>query len=113
MCHSSSSCHNKQNLHITEHSRGTNRKINGRAGVVVLECSHPANFDRRSVAVKDVQEVLRQKELELSRVRRQIEALRLIIPVLAESTDQQTAHESDQRNRWPLQVDAPPRQSIG
>ncbi len=63
--------------------------------------------------MKDVQEVLRQKELELSRVRRQIEALRLIIPVLAESTDQQTARESGQRNRWPLQVDVPPRQSMG
>ncbi len=37
--------------------------------------------------MKDVYEVLRQREVEIVRVRKEIEALQLVIPLLAEEGD--------------------------
>jgi hypothetical protein len=37
--------------------------------------------------MKDVYQVLRQKEMEIVRVRKEIEALHLVIPLLAEERD--------------------------
>ena len=37
--------------------------------------------------MKDLFQVLKQKKIELERVRREIEALRLVIPLLAEDED--------------------------
>jgi len=39
------------------------------------------------LAMKDVYEVLRQKEVEIVRVQNEIEALHLVIPLLAEDGD--------------------------
>jgi hypothetical protein len=37
--------------------------------------------------MRDIFEVLRQKELELARVRREVDALRLILPLIEEEKD--------------------------
>lgn len=37
--------------------------------------------------MKDLSQVLKQKKIELERVRREIEALRFVIPLLAEDED--------------------------
>ena len=37
--------------------------------------------------MKDLSQVLKQKKIELERVRREIEALRFVIPLLAEDAD--------------------------
>jgi hypothetical protein len=60
--------------------------------------------------MKDVYAVLLQKEKDLQRVWREIEALRLVIPLLSEEPGQspQTADESastaPQVNKWPVEV---------
>ncbi|MBZ5599072.1 MAG: hypothetical protein LAN83_12205 [Acidobacteriia bacterium] len=60
--------------------------------------------------MKDAYAVLRQKEKEILRVRREIEALRAIIPLLSEEQGQspQTTEVSTptarQTNKWPLEV---------
>lgn len=60
--------------------------------------------------MKNIYEVLRQKETDLERVREEIEALRCVIPLLTEAGIQPAvSHEmpvsgGQQRNRWPLQV---------
>jgi len=60
--------------------------------------------------MKNIYDVLRQKESDLIRVRGEIEALRFAIPLLAE-TDQSAGLATEipvarlnQRNKWPLQV---------
>jgi hypothetical protein len=37
--------------------------------------------------MKDLYQVLRQKEMDIERVRRELEALRFVIPLLAEDAD--------------------------
>lgn len=60
--------------------------------------------------MKDVYAVLLQKEKDIQRVRREVEALRLIIPLLSEEPGQspQTADVSPstapQANKWPIEV---------
>lgn len=60
--------------------------------------------------MKDAYAVLQQKEKEILRVRREIEALRSIIPLLSEEPSQspQAAEVSTstapQTNKWPLEV---------
>ncbi len=60
--------------------------------------------------MKDIHEVLRQKENELARVRREVEALRCVAPLLAERNGdpdlRPVAIQPVLRpsNRWPLQV---------
>jgi hypothetical protein len=62
------------------------------------------------LAMKNIYEVLRQKEMDLMRVRGEIDALRTIIPLLAESNSS-VVHPPEtfssrvyQGNKWPLQV---------
>lgn len=60
------------------------------------------------LAMKNVYEVLRQKESALARVRGEIEALRYVIPLLAEPDLPPLAAvdlpQVRQRNKWPLRV---------
>lgn len=66
--------------------------------------------------MRNVQEVLRQKELDLRRVRQEVEALRYVAPMLTEPRGGQiAASESElrQKNRWPLQIEELPPESFG
>lgn len=60
--------------------------------------------------MRNPQQVLREKEMDLARVRQQVEALRYVAPMLAEQRESlpkhsdDTAPESNFRNRWPLDV---------
>ena len=64
--------------------------------------------------MRDVYEVLQQKELDLERVRAEVEALRLVAPLLAEASNQSTHQARSawpppvQENRWPLRIQDPP-----
>ena len=62
-------------------------------------------------AMKDPHEVLRQKEMDMDRVRREVQALRGVIPLLEEQAlhpvemmERATSSPSIQRNRWPLDL---------
>ena len=63
--------------------------------------------------MRNVHEVLRQKEMDLERVRSEVEALRFVVPLLAERTDPLARHSepvwlsSPQNNRWPLRIGEP------
>jgi hypothetical protein len=72
----------------------------------------------RLVAMKNVYELLRSKELDLARLRTEVDALRLVAPLLAEriaeSADLDPVSRPDaawtpalQKNKWPLKVDHP------
>jgi hypothetical protein len=69
--------------------------------------------------MKNVFEVLREKELRLARLRTEVEALRFVAPLLTDPTDSPSAQPPDlawvpvlQRNKWPLKVgDAAPSYS--
>ena len=64
--------------------------------------------------MKNVFEVLREKEMRLARLRTEVDALRFVVPLLTDRTDEQTADQnmrSDiawtpalQKNKWPLKV---------
>jgi len=62
------------------------------------------------VRMRDLQQVLDEKEIELARVRQQIEALKFVAPLLAEQREsvevpiELSRSEPAQRNRWPLEV---------
>jgi hypothetical protein len=78
----------------------------GAGQIVQADCIH------REVEMKDVYEVLRQKEMDLARLRKEIEALRLVIPLLANPTENSDApylapEQVPKANRWPLQVGDP------
>jgi hypothetical protein len=67
--------------------------------------SHPPKVRRRPV--KDLYAVLLQKEKEAQRVRQEIEALRNVLPLLAESPEEQISPpkpQITQSNKWPLEV---------
>jgi hypothetical protein len=65
--------------------------------------------------MKSLLEVLRQKEIDLARVRQEVEALRFVAPLLLEGDDQfrdrleVLCPETPPKNRWPLEVDELPR----
>lgn len=67
------------------------------------------------LVMKDIHEVLRQKESDLARVSQEVEALRCVAPLLAERDGdpnlRPVAMQSDLRpvNRWPLELQDPPR----
>lgn len=65
--------------------------------------------------MKNVHEVLRQKEIDLTRVRQEVDALRCVAPMLNEPQATQPVvsdPECRPRNRWPLQIDEfPPASS--
>ena len=61
--------------------------------------------------MKDVYQVLREKELDVTRVRKEIEALRFAIPLLAEGADSMDVvaavpqRPSGHINTWPLHIE--------
>ena len=62
--------------------------------------------------MKDVYQVLREKELDVTRVRKEVEALRYAIPLLeAEAADSMNVvaaapqRPSGHFNRWPLHIE--------
>lgn len=63
--------------------------------------------------MRNLYEVLRQKEMDLERVRGEIEALRFIVPLLADGVDRPAPpaelarSTSPDNNRWPLKIDEP------
>jgi len=57
----------------------------------------------------NVYQLLRQKELDLERLRREVSALRAVVPLLAEGQDSVNRPElSSAGNKWPLKVDDMP-----
>lgn len=68
--------------------------------------------------MRDLQEVLRQKEADLARVRHEVEALRCIAPLLFEQEDIQGNPDGQSwpavlKNRWPLELEQTPQASSG
>ena len=73
--------------------------------------------------MKNIFEVLREKEMRLARLRTEVDALRFVAPLLADRSEDQYADQSVcppdlawtpalQRNKWPLKVsDAAPTYS--
>lgn len=64
--------------------------------------------------MKNIYEVLREKEMKLTRLRTEVEALRFVAPLLAERSDENATNPPDlqwappvERNKWPLTVDNP------
>jgi hypothetical protein len=68
--------------------------------------------------MKNIFEVLREKELRLARLRTEVEALRFVAPLLTDQNpdgnNNQGAHQPDlawtpvlPRNKWPLKVGDP------
>jgi hypothetical protein len=58
--------------------------------------------------MKDPYQVLRQKEVDTARVRREIEALLLVVPLLADRENQSadaTEVPLSHRNKWPLELE--------
>jgi hypothetical protein len=69
--------------------------------------------------MRNLQEVLLQKEMALARVRQEVEALRFVAPLLLERDDQFTSPQEQSwstalpRNRWPLEVEDRPQIAPG
>jgi hypothetical protein len=69
--------------------------------------------------MRNLYEVLRQKEMDLTRVRQEVEALRFVAPLLLEGDDQfrnppeALWPETPPSNRWPIEVDELPQTSSG
>jgi hypothetical protein len=67
--------------------------------------------------MKNVYEVLREKEMLLARLRTEVDALRVVVPLLADHTEAGDDHVMDQpdllwtpalpKNKWPLKVGDP------
>jgi hypothetical protein len=61
--------------------------------------------------MKDVYQVLREKELDVTRVRQEVEALRFAIPLLEEGADSMNVIAAAPQlpfghiNRWPLHIE--------
>ena len=94
-------------------------RINPAAKVFKIFLSK-ADLSRHAIAarwvMRNVHEVLRQKELELTRVRQEVESLRCVAPMLTEPQGNQiTVSESElrQKNRWPLHIEELPPESFG
>jgi hypothetical protein len=64
--------------------------------------------------MRNVYQVLREREIDLERVRHEVEALRMIAPLLMEGSDpvkmspELTRPPTEQKNRWPLNLGEPP-----
>jgi hypothetical protein len=72
----------------------------------------------RLAAMKNIYEVLREKEMDLARLRTEVDALRFVAPLLAdrivEPGDDEVIRQPDlawtpalQKNKWPLKVGTP------
>jgi hypothetical protein len=67
--------------------------------------------------MKDVYQVLREKELDVMRLRQEVEALRFAIPLLAEGGDSANVVAASQPpsghvNMWPLHIETPPQDGL-
>ncbi len=54
--------------------------------------------------MKDLYAVLREKEEQVKRVRKEVEALRNVLPLLAEDATEAFKPEPSPNNKWPLEV---------
>ena len=66
--------------------------------------------------MRNVHEVLQQKQMDLTRVRQEVEALRYVVPMLTEASGNQMGFpesEFRQKNRWPLQIEELSPESFG
>jgi hypothetical protein len=64
--------------------------------------------------MKNIYEVLREKEMDLARLRIEIDALRFVAPLLGDRNDDEGVHQPDltwapalHRNKWPLKPGDP------
>ena len=55
--------------------------------------------------MRDIYQVLREKELAVARVRQEVEALRFCLPMLTEGDTATSAPSAATSNRWPIEVD--------
>ena len=53
----------------------------------LIKCGKAESTTRRCQGMKNVYEVLRQKEMELTRLEKEVEALRLVAPLLSEEKE--------------------------
>ena len=64
----------------------------------------------RAGRMRNLHQILREKELDLARVRQEVEALRFVAPLLSEQQEalgpsiELSQPEAVSRNRWPLNV---------
>ena len=66
--------------------------------------------------MRNLVEVLREKEMALLRVRQEVEALQLVAPMLTEIAPPRlelARSEPASKNRWPLEVEGPPQPFLG
>lgn len=54
--------------------------------------------------MKDLYAVLLEKEQEVKRLRKEVEALRNVVPLLAEDSTEAFKPEPSPNNKWPLEV---------
>jgi len=60
--------------------------------------------------MRNLHQILREKEIDLERVRQEVEALRYVAPLLTEQKEvfeyekESSRLGAPQRNRWPLEV---------
>ncbi len=54
--------------------------------------------------MKDLYAVLIEKEKEVQRVRQEVEALRNVLPLLAEDPAETAKSLPNQNNKWPIEV---------
>ena len=54
--------------------------------------------------MKDLYAVLLEKEQQVQRVRKEVEALRNVLPLLAEDSTEMLKPEPGPGNKWPLEV---------
>ena len=55
--------------------------------------------------MRDIYQILREKEQAILRVRKELEALRLCLPLLAEGEETAGAAASVPANRWPAETE--------
>jgi hypothetical protein len=71
--------------------------------------------DITELMMKDIHQVLREKELDILRVRKEIQSLIYVVPLLEDLDSQSSGRtltelsENGRQNRWPLEVDSPGR----
>src|SRR5690348_12408045 len=71
------------------------------------------NTREGAAAMKNLQDVLQEKESALLRVREEIEALLLVAPMLVETSEHLPNPETPSRNRWPLDIEESRESSTG
>lgn len=54
--------------------------------------------------MKDLYAVLMEKEEEVKRLRKEVEALRSVVPLLAEDSTEAFKPDPSPNNKWPIEV---------